>query len=209
MRAIVPFAALIAACTAGPGDPRAVTWVAVPGQGFEMARSEVTVWQYLACVEAGACSEPEAYDTCTWGKAGMDDHPVNCVSWEMASAFAAWVDGRLATESEWSYAARGGQDHGFAGSDEPDEVAWTSTNSGGGVHPVCTRKPNGYGLCDMSGNLFEYTDTVYPEARPDAALVRVGKGGSWAYTAWFARLEASPGHSSSIRCDSMGIRPVR
>ncbi len=209
LRPLVVLAGLAPACIATCDDPLAVDWVSIPGQTIKVARHEVTVRQYRACVEAGACDQPEAYEGCSWGRPGMDEHPVNCVSWEMATAYATWAGGRLATEEEWSLAAKGGQDLPYAGSDLPDGIAWTAENSRGAVQPVCTRKPNGYGLCDMSGNLWEYTATVHPQPEGDGKLGYVGKGGSWAYTVWYAKIDAPPGYSPGIRCDSMGIRPVR
>lgn len=63
---------------------------------------------------------------------------------------------RLLTESEWEYCARGGESHYYAGSDNMDEVAWHSGNSDKKIHPVGEKKPNGFGLYDMSGNVCEW-----------------------------------------------------
>ena len=68
---------------------------------------------------------------------------------------------RLPTLKEWQYAARGGENYIYSGSNELDEVAWYVDNSNGVTHPVSSKKPNGYGLYDMSGNVDEWCWDVY------------------------------------------------
>ncbi len=63
---------------------------------------------------------------------------------------------RLPTLDEWRYAARGGEDYKYAGSDNLDAVGWYRDNSDKRTHPVAQKKPNGYGLYDMSGNVREW-----------------------------------------------------
>lgn len=63
---------------------------------------------------------------------------------------------RLPTEEEWEFAAKGGANFKYSGSDDIDEVAWYSVNSGSEKHPVAQKKPNGYGLYDMTGNVTEW-----------------------------------------------------
>ena len=63
---------------------------------------------------------------------------------------------RLPTYDEWTYIAKGGQNFRFAGSDDHTEVAWTYENSGGRIHIVGELKPNGYGLFDMNGNVWQW-----------------------------------------------------
>jgi len=89
-------------------------------KAFEIDVTEVTVAQYKACVDAGACAaqgldtpnsgtaaQPELKWTCNWGVAGREQHPINCVSWEAAVAFCKWGKKRLPTSQEWERAARG------------------------------------------------------------------------------------------------------
>lgn len=105
----------------------------------------------------------------------------------------------LPSEAEWEYAARsGGKDDIYAGSDEPDSVAWYGENSTGRTQAVCTKKPNGFGLFDMSGNVWEWCRDTY---RDDAYKLHDGKnpvindntpdlvarGGSWNLDAWSVR----------------------
>ena len=75
---------------------------------------------------------------------------------------------RLPTVEEWQYAERGGENYKYSGSDNLDEVGWYDKNSGKKTHPVAQKKPNGYGLYDMSGNVREWcwdSDPNYSECR--------------------------------------------
>ena len=102
----------------------------------------------------------------------------------------------MPTEAEWEYAARGGQSFKYAGSDNLDEVAWYDGNSARETHPVGQKKPNGYGLYDMSGNVYEWvwdwfgdyntantTDPTGPYSGDcfgkGNCLYHMNRGGSW------------------------------
>ena len=90
------------------------------------------------------------------------------------------VDGyRLPTLEECQYAAKGGQDYDYSGSDDLDEVGWYSENSGDKTHPVAQKDPNGYGLYDMSGNVYEWCGGPYP----NYSKSRYCCGGSWSSNA--------------------------
>jgi formylglycine-generating enzyme len=107
------------------------------------------------------------------------NHPVVHVSWSDAASYCAWAGTRLPTEAEWEYAARGGLEQAvFCWGDEfmPGGELMANTWHGEFPHqhdrpdpwlrtsPVKTYPPNGYGLADMAGNVWEWTDDFYSAA---------------------------------------------
>jgi len=113
---------------------------------------------------------------------GLGAHPVVHVAHEDAAAYAAWVGGSLPTEAEWEYAARGGLDHTeftwgdtkrpggriMANTWDGPDFPWRSTGESGWQRtaPVGSFPPNGFGLYDMAGNVWEWTDDWWTSAHP-------------------------------------------
>ena len=86
---------------------------------------------------------------------------------------------RLPTVEEWQYAARGGQNYTYSGSNNLDEVGWYDDNIGDRSHPVAQKKANGYGLYDMSGNVWEWCWDVYTYQWSSYSNIRYDRGGSY------------------------------
>ena len=145
--------------TDGGSDEKPVHRVTI--KSFLMSKTEVTVGQYRKCVEAGTCTTDgfTKYSSCNWDKSYRNGYPINCVDWNQARTFANWAGGDLPSEAEWEYAARGGQGYKYAGSNDPDQVAWR-----GRTKPVGGKKKNGFGLYDMSGNVYEWVLDEYKDS---------------------------------------------
>lgn len=128
---------------------------------------------------------------------------------------------RLPTEAEWEYAARsGGKNEKYSGGNDIDSVAWYSGNSGRKTHPVGQKQPNGLGIYDMSGNVWEWTNDWYdenyyrnsPRDNPkgaDSGQYRVLRGGSLRSDALDSRAAHRGGNLPDIRFSgSFGFRCV-
>lgn len=116
---------------------------------------------------------------------------------------------RLPTEPEWEYAARAGASSPasfvYSGSNDLNEVAWFDANSGLHSHDVCQKRPNQWGLYDMSGNAFEWVNDKFLDT-PGVKDARVSRGGSWGFWAALARVSHRQGYSASNRYGSQGFR---
>ena len=141
---------------------------------FSIMKTEVTVSEYKACVQAGACNVPPHEEKCTFHREDSDDLPVNCVSWFDAEKFCAFIHARLPSEAEWEFAGRSrGKYLRFPWGEEPEpncELAVIDRQGRGcGRHslwPVCSKKKGNteQGLCDMAGNAWEWVqDWFYPD----------------------------------------------
>jgi formylglycine-generating enzyme required for sulfatase activity/class 3 adenylate cyclase len=197
--------------------------------GLNMSRAEITNRQYWAFLEATGYPRPKDPGFVKNYLMDYPDLPVINVSYEDAIAFCAWASTkfeaaiRLPTEAEWEYASLGGETGGpFPwGDKDPKAMARFKGNAGRGVVTVSkgTFPPNGYGLYNMNGNVWEWVLDFYakdyyttsPIRNPkgaDAGTKRSIRGGSWAddeqslFTT--RRANRSPGDHS----DQIGFRVV-
>ncbi|MCL1947653.1 MAG: SUMF1/EgtB/PvdO family nonheme iron enzyme, partial [Chitinivibrionia bacterium] len=102
-----------------------------------------------------------------YGKSGNANHPVVNVTWFQANDWAKSKGGRLPTEAQWEFAARGGvksKGYIYSGSNNLNDVGWyRNNNSPSGTKPVGQKQPNELGIYDMSGNVWEWCNDWYGE----------------------------------------------
>lgn len=136
-------------------------------------------WAYLP----GACWKHPEGPTSTLN--GRERHPVVHIAYADAEAYAAWAGKQLPTEAEWEFAARGGLDGAaYVWGDEfapkgrmmantwQGEFPWQNLATDGyeGTSPVRTFPPNGYGLYDMAGNVWEWTSDFFTPRHPNEVI---------------------------------------
>ena len=181
-------------------------------KSFSIGKYEVTQGQWRAVMG----SNPSHFANCG------DNCPVENVSWNDIQSHIQKLNKktgqrfRLPSEAEWEYACLGGQQPIYCGSNDVGSVAWYRDNSAGTTHPVGQKAPNGFGLYDMSGNVWEWVEDDYEDgylgaptdgaARKTGVETRVLRGGSWNSFAGSARSAIRYGYSPDFRSYFIGFR---
>ena len=223
-------------------------WVRIPAGTFEMGcvpadnecsenekpRHAVTIGKpFLMMIRPVTAAQYRRFAQATGREAALapafvqgDDHPVVGVVWNDAVAYCSWAGGRLPTEAEWEYAARGGKDglkYPWGNSISHDDANFKGT---GGrdqwkhTSPVGSFAANGFGLFDMAGNVWEWCADLYGEKYyasspsvdpqgPASGSSRVLRGGSWDFDPKSLRTSFRGWILPWGGCDSGGFRCVR
>ncbi|WP_096031772.1 SUMF1/EgtB/PvdO family nonheme iron enzyme [Caballeronia calidae] len=197
------------------------------GHAFAIGKYEVTVEQWNACADAGACTRISMDGDAT----PQGNAPMRNVSWDDAQVYVKWLSKvggkayRLPTEAEWEYAARGGTQSTYWWGDQMKKGTADCKDCGDPYKPeaptpVGSFAANPYGLYDMNGSVWEWVadcwHSSYKNAPADgrawddpSCSVRVIRGGSWREGAAYMQSATRFKYSSSVRQSQNGFRVGR
>ncbi len=189
---------------------------------FEIDVHEVTNRQYAEYLAAmgGSVRTPHHWRG-TDGPDGRIDEPVANVTWDEARDYCAWRGMRLPTEAEWEKACRGGLPaRKYPWGDEELDDTRARYDSVRGPVKVCSFEANGYGLCDMAGNAWEWTSDIYGKeyyaespgrnpTGPGQGRYKVLRGGSWSDVPKFLTCAIRSFARPEERSPNIGFRCAR
>ncbi len=193
---------------------------------FAMGRYEVTFDEWAACHEAGGCARMP--DDHKWGRGRR---PVINLTWPEMQTYVRWLSERtgavyrLPSETEWEYAARAGSDTAFWWGDEVGDNRANCRDCGSewskkGSAPVGSFEPNPFGLHDMHGNVWEWTEDCWNPTHHGAPAdgsprlngdcnKRVMRSGSWYYFSKNSRSAWRFYNDVRVKSYNIGFRVVR
>jgi eukaryotic-like serine/threonine-protein kinase len=222
----------------GTGDHDEHPMHEVTLSGYCIDKTEVTVKAYVACVTDTGCF-PALFSEATGDYGPEDlrrrtqfcnrndrpDHPINCVDWNQAAAYCQWAGGRLPTEAEWEYAARGSDERTYPwGNDAPSPQhlnVYGTTDGYDTTSPVGSFPDSAspFGALDMAGNVWEWTADWYgpysaaPVTDPQGPMNgtrRVLRGAGWMNLAPdVARAAFRNWGEPIVRINTLGFRCAR
>jgi formylglycine-generating enzyme required for sulfatase activity len=195
---------------------------------FYLDKSEVTVAQYSKCVAAGRCKKPMTGRYYNWAVKGKENHPINGVDWNDAKTYCEWSGKHLPSEAQFEKASRGTDGKVFPWGNTKASCIYAAMKEGGDgcgndrTWPVCSKKHGNspYGLCDMSGNVWEWVQDWYskdyyskaPKKNPPGPKkgdVRTLRGGSWADFSTKLRSSYRHRYDPKYRYFTFGFRCAR
>ncbi|MDX1733540.1 MAG: SUMF1/EgtB/PvdO family nonheme iron enzyme [Halioglobus sp.] len=189
---------------------------------FAISKTEITVGMYRHFLHSTQSPDAAALE-------GVDDDlPISGISWDEAESFVAWLSHqtgfsyRLPSSTQWEYAARAGSRSIYSWGDAMDKGRANCTGCGGSAEgklmPVGSFKPNGWGLLDVHGNVWEWTrDCVDPNSKSPLngmpqlfgnCDMRELRGGSARSDAWSVRTNARAYTDRKARTEDVGMRVV-
>ena len=226
----VPAGDFIMGSDSGNSDEQPVQKVNL--KAFWIDQTEVTNAMYALCVKSTACKGLTEISSNLhkdyYSNPDYADYPVLNVSWFDAYNYCRWTGGRLPSEAEWEKAARGGLEgkqypwgdgpptclNGALSGAQMDDCRSDDTKR------VASFGANGYGLYDMAGNVYEWTNSLYEPypylttdgredryANPDNSP-RVARGGSWSHGGYYLYVTNRSSESPNVRWDALGFRCI-
>lgn len=193
---------------------------------------EVTTALYDACVYAGACQSPKSSNSYSrnnyYGNINFDNYPVVNVTWNMAISYCAWRSAHLPTESQWEKAARGGLENKSYPWGDTVPVCIKGAENGAqfdnnaecdalDTEAVGSYSPNGFGLYDMAGNVWEWTSSLYrpypyvstdDREKMNLSGARVLRGGAFLNGEYLLRVSFRRGGNPDLAINLVGFRCV-
>lgn len=200
---------------------------------YKVDTYEVSYAMYDSCVNQGACS-PAHYDDgkcLIWTSSGIrkvrirkkyrsSDYPVVCVSWYQASQYCRFKGKMLPTEAQWEYAALAGSRKKHSWGNQPPTSSRCVQPSNNKPAKIGSFNPNGWGIYDMTGNVWEWTRDRYEKdyykvsekkdpSGPSVGRYRVIRGGGWYSTPKQFRIKNRQWFAPESGEVSIGIRCVK
>lgn len=187
---------------------------------FWIDYTEVTNAMYAVCVSNGICTPSSRANDRNFNG---NDYPVVSVSWYDANNYCQWIGGRLPTEAQWEYAARGNDGRLYPwGNDTPTCALARYNSCDGRTVPVSSFSPAGdswVGAADMAGNIWEWAADWYDRSYyqispaneptgPTSDTTKVLRGGSWFNNAASLRVANRSYSDPDNRDSSIGFRCV-
>lgn len=185
---------------------------------FYISKFEVTNREYKKFVDA-TYSQPPPHWTGGIIPIGLENHPVVWVSYENADSYCNWIGARLPTETEWERAAKANQqwDYPWGMEFDADKAnTWEAGRRGTAPVGLMFRGASPFGVEDMSGNAFEWVSGFFESHSGKKSTntlfdqhLRVLKGGSWNFNAYYARVSHRFPRSGGENDHSYGFRIAR